>query len=133
MAKIAIGLQTILSMYMLLFFDGWLVGWSCLTSRRQRGHLETPPSFTVLCEGRGARFLHRSLWDSIPAVAWQFHYTTAAPRQLHVLFLEVNFSPKQERRSETLFVCCFISQFRENDMFSIDIDRWLQFRSSKDL
>ena len=32
-----------------------LVGWLCLTSDRQRGHLETAPPFTVPCEGREAR------------------------------------------------------------------------------
>ena len=37
-----------------------LVGWLCLTSNRQRGHLETAPPFTVPCEGREAWFLHRS-------------------------------------------------------------------------
>ena len=31
------------------------VGWLCLTSHRQRGHLETAPLFTVPCEGREAR------------------------------------------------------------------------------
>ena len=31
------------------------VGWLCLTSHRQRGHLETAPPFTVPCEGREAR------------------------------------------------------------------------------
>ena len=30
---------------------GWLVGWLCLTSHRQRGHLETAPPFTVHWEG----------------------------------------------------------------------------------
>ena len=39
---------------------GWLVGWLCLTSHRQRGHLETAPPFTVPCEGREARQIHRS-------------------------------------------------------------------------
>ena len=34
---------------------GWLVGWLCLTSHRQRGHLETAPPFTVPWEGREAR------------------------------------------------------------------------------
>ena len=29
-----------------------LVGWLCLTSYRQRGHLEMAPPFTVPCEGR---------------------------------------------------------------------------------
>ena len=33
-----------------------LVGWLCLTSHRQRGHLETAPPFTVPCEGREARY-----------------------------------------------------------------------------
>ena len=33
---------------------GWF-GWFCLTSHRQRGHLETAPPFTVPCEGREAR------------------------------------------------------------------------------
>ena len=32
-----------------------LVGCLCLTSHRQRGHLETAPQFTVPCEGREAR------------------------------------------------------------------------------
>ena len=40
------------------------VDWLCLTSHRQRGHLETAPPFTVPCEGREARFLHRPNWDS---------------------------------------------------------------------
>ena len=31
------------------------VGWLCLTSHRQRGHLETAPPFIVPCEGREAR------------------------------------------------------------------------------
>ena len=33
----------------------WLVGWLCLTSHRQRDHIETAPPFTVPCEGREAR------------------------------------------------------------------------------
>ena len=32
---------------------GWLI---VFTSNRQRGHIETAPSFTVPCEGREARF-----------------------------------------------------------------------------
>ena len=36
------------------------------TSHRQRGHLETAPPFTVPCEGREARFLHRSHRESNP-------------------------------------------------------------------
>ena len=39
----------------MIFTISWLVGWLCLTSHRQRGHLETAPPFTVPCEGREAR------------------------------------------------------------------------------
>ena len=35
------------------YMDLVMVGWLCLTSHRQRGHLET--AFTVPCEGREAR------------------------------------------------------------------------------
>ena len=46
-----------------------LVGWLCLTSHRQRRHLETTPPFTVPWEGREARWIHRSdrsiTWQSI--------------------------------------------------------------------
>ena len=45
---------------------GWLVGWLCLASHRQLGHLETAPSFTVPCEGHEARFLHRPHQESNP-------------------------------------------------------------------
>ena len=44
----------------------WLVGWLCFASTRQRDHLETASPFTVPCEGRGARFLHRSHRESNP-------------------------------------------------------------------
>ena len=36
-------------------FCSEMVGWLCLTSHRQRGHLETAPPFTVPCKGREAR------------------------------------------------------------------------------
>ena len=42
-------------------FDGL-----CLTSHRQRGHLETAPPFTVPCEGHEACFLHRPHRESNP-------------------------------------------------------------------
>ena len=45
--------------------NGWF-GWLCLTSHRQRGHLETAPPFTVPCEGREARLIHRSDRDLNP-------------------------------------------------------------------
>ena len=41
--------------YLASLYDRLLVGWLCLTSHRQRGHLETAPPFTVPCEGREAR------------------------------------------------------------------------------
>ena len=43
-----------------------LVGLLCLTSHRQRGHLETAPPFTVPCEGLEAKFLHRPHRESNP-------------------------------------------------------------------
>ena len=40
-------------------YQSWSqVGWLCLTSHRQRGHLDMAAPFTVPCEGREARFLH---------------------------------------------------------------------------
>ena len=63
----------------------WSVGWLFFTPHRQRGHLETAPPFTVPCEGRGARFVHLSHRESNPGPSQGFHYTTAAPRQLHTL------------------------------------------------
>ena len=44
----------------------WLVDWMCLASHRQRGHLETTPLFTVPCERREVRFLHRFHQESNP-------------------------------------------------------------------
>ena len=35
------------------------ISWLCLTSYRQRGHLEMWPRFTVPCEGREPRLLYR--------------------------------------------------------------------------
>ena len=69
-----------------LYFHNYLyvkieVGWLCFTSHRQRGHLETAPPFTVLCEAREARFLHRSHWESNPGPSRgsQLHYRCATP------------------------------------------------------
>ena len=45
------------------------IGWLCLTSHRQRGYLETAPPFTVPCEGREARFLHRTHQESNPGLS----------------------------------------------------------------
>ena len=59
----------------------WLVGWLCLTSHRQRDHLGTEPPFTVPCEGRVARFLHRPHWESNPGwlLGSPLHYRCATP------------------------------------------------------
>ena len=56
----------------------WLVGWSCFTSHRQRGHLETAPPF---CEGCEARVLHRSHRESNPGPSRgsPLHYRCATP------------------------------------------------------
>ena len=65
----------------------WLVGWLCFTSHRQRGHLETAPPFTVSCQGREARFIHRSNRESNrgPSHDIPLHYccATQAP---HVIW-----------------------------------------------
>ena len=42
-------------LFQIFIFPVLLVGWLCLTSHRQRGHLETTPPITVPCEGREAR------------------------------------------------------------------------------
>ena len=63
-----------------------MVGWLCLTSRGQRGHLETAPPFTVPYEGHEARFIHHSHRELSPVrlgCRVEVHYTIAAPRQLH--------------------------------------------------
>ena len=48
-----------------------MVGWLCLASHRQRGHLKSVPQFTVPCERREVRFLHRSTGIEPRAVTWQ--------------------------------------------------------------
>ena len=52
--------------------QGYMIGWLCFTSHRQRGHLETAPQFTVPCEGHEARFFSPFPPGIDPrAVAWQ--------------------------------------------------------------
>ena len=61
----------------------WLVGWLCLTSHRQRGHLETAPPFTVPCEEVKLDKY------TVPTGNWTLgrhmaiHYVTAALRKPH--------------------------------------------------
>ena len=63
-----------------------LVGWLCFTSHRQRGHLETAPPFTVPGQGREARFLHRSHWESNtgPSRSSPLHYRCDTPAPLNM-------------------------------------------------
>ena len=62
-----------------------LVGWLCLTSHRQRGHLEIAPPFTVLCEGREAWILHRPQWELNPGSlrGSPLHNCCATPASRH--------------------------------------------------
>ena len=69
-----------------------MIGWLCLTFHRQRGHLETAPTFTVPCEGREARFLHRTHRESNPGLRTAVHCTTSAPRQ----HIKVTFNKSYE-------------------------------------
>ena len=67
----------------------WLVGWLCLMSHRQRGHLETAPPFTVPCEGREARYIHRSDRELNPGPSHgsplRYRCATQAPCQQCIL------------------------------------------------
>ena len=65
------------------------LGWLCFTSYRQRGHLETAPPFTAPCEGREARFLHRSHRKSNPGPSRgsPLHYRCASPASTHYVIL----------------------------------------------
>ena len=56
------------------------VGWLCLPSHRQRGHLETAPPFTVPCKGRKGRFYAVPTGNRTPGRCVVVHYTTDAPR-----------------------------------------------------
>ena len=57
----------------------------CFTSHRQRGHLETAPQFTVPCEGREARFIHRTHRESNhrPSCGSPLLYRCATPAPSH--------------------------------------------------
>ena len=63
----------------------------CFTSLQQQGHLETAPPFTVHCEGREARKIHRSHRESNPGiVAWQsislpLRHASSTLRETHPL------------------------------------------------
>ena len=67
-----------------MYHPSWLYGWLCFTSHQQRGHLETALPFTVPCEGREVRFLHRSHRESNPGPSRgsPLHYHCATPAPL---------------------------------------------------
>ena len=60
-----------------------LFGWLCLTSHRQRGHLETAPPFTIPCVGRESRYIHCSDRELNPGPSHGsplcYHCVTHAP------------------------------------------------------
>ena len=58
-------------------------------SHRQRGHLETPPPFTVPCERVKLGFYTVPTENLTLGRHVAVHYTTAAPRQLHSVPLKV--------------------------------------------
>ena len=59
-----------------------MVGWLCLMSHRQPGHLDTAPPFTVPCEGHEAHFYTVPIENRTLGCRVAVHYTTAAPSQL---------------------------------------------------
>ena len=50
------------------------IGWLCLTSHQQQGHIEPAPPFTVPCE------IHRSDWELNPGPSHGSPFVTAALR-----------------------------------------------------
>ena len=56
-----------------------LVGLLCLTSHRQRGHLEAAPPFTVPCKRRGARFYTVPTGNRTPSRGSPLHNRCATP------------------------------------------------------
>ena len=68
--------------------SSWLVGrlvcWLCLTSHRQRGHLETAPHLLSLAKDVKLGFYTVATGNRTLGRCMAVHYTTAAPRQLHL-------------------------------------------------
>ena len=69
-----------------------MVGWLYFTSHRRRGHLETAPPFTDPCEGREARFSHRSHRESNTgqSLGSPLHYRCATPAPLNMSVLTLS-------------------------------------------
>ena len=58
--------HTYIYIYIYIYIPINVVGWLCLTSHRHREMARDGTPFTVLCEGREARFLHLSKRESNP-------------------------------------------------------------------
>ena len=70
--------------------DVWVVdGWLCITSHRQRGHLETVPPFTVPCEGSEAPFYTVPIGNRTPSRRVAVHYRKRQRYLIVVLVLVV--------------------------------------------
>ena len=59
---------------------GWLVGWLCFTSHRQRGHLATATRLLSLAKDLKLGFYTVPTGNRTPGRRVAVHYTTAAPR-----------------------------------------------------
>ena len=82
-----------------------LVGWLCLTSHRQRGRLETAPPFTVPCEGREARLIHRSDRELNPGPSHgsplRYRCATQAPREFEKQYCSDNTTKRTHHHEFT--------------------------------
>ena len=70
-------------MYSTFFSEEYLFVCLCFMSLQQLGHLETATPFTVPCEGREARQIHRFYRESNPGRRMAVNYATAAACKLH--------------------------------------------------
>ena len=72
--------SNIMSKYNFLLMIGWLVGWSFVTSHRQRGHLET--AHHLLSLAKDVKLGFNTVPTGTLGCRVAIHSTTAAPRQL---------------------------------------------------
>ena len=78
----------------------FIVGWLCFMSHRQRGLLQTAPPFTVPCEGRAARKIHRFHLESNPGPSHDSPLPYLCATQAPLLFIMVYVISR--------FVCCLL-------------------------
>ena len=100
---------------------GSLVGWLCLTSHRQRGHLETALPFTVPCGGREARFVHRPHRELNPESLHgsPLHYRCATPALrafIWVMFISKNCEIKQSLFNSPIIISRYEFHFKSIDL-----------------